>query len=275
MRPVSEAGAVRELLSRPWPVACLEGAFGRAPRAVCYAGPARLGDVCRWSVSPAALRWREGRCVHDPAAVARLRLLNGIWSSPDGRRLFDGPGAALLGRLPAGVVDRLLHALDRANGYRDDLFPDQLRDDDDLTALYASTAVWLTGLLPPDPEAALCVQPYDFAALAAAEAAAMIRVPGGEVRLEVLSWPGLLAAAVRCGPEPGAPPLLDQALARELPYGAARTLIEVADRLSEMGGPDAGVRFLDPARAGLDGAGAVALEADRPVPQRVETRPAG
>ena len=271
MRRVETRAELAAVLARPVPWGELDGALWRAPEVVLYLAPCTLGEVCRWATSPAALAWREGRVSWSAGAAARLRLQAVVRRDEAGTPLATGADDPFWASLPAGTVDRLLYASDRATGYRRpaglEAAPGGL---DELTARYGTArARWLTELWPQDSDAAVCVHPYDFATLAACEAAATLTVPGGgELRLEVLSYPTLLAAVVRAGDEPDAAPLLDEALARQLPYGAARRIVETADVLSEMGGPAPGVRFLDHvARPGVDGPGALAAAVDGSVPQ--------
>ncbi len=253
------------LLDRPVPVAQLTGALARAPERTVFVGPCSLSQVMAWTLSSSALRWVAGRVELDVAAVAKARLAAVIWADAQGTPLFAADRLAWLERLPAGLVDRLLYASDRAGGYQPAAPASTTAD---LAAYGGSGAQRLTGLLPQAPEAALWVHPYDFATLAAAEAAATMAVPGGEVRVEVAAWPLLLAEVVRGGEAADAPRLLDAELARRLPYGAARAIIEIADLLSEMGGPDPGLRFPDhPARATVDGVGALAAAPDGSLPQ--------
>lgn len=263
---IRSAEALREVLSRPLPTAAVEGAFARAPEVRCYLGPCSLGQVLRWSLGPAALAWRDGVVRHDPHAAAQARLEAVCLADPQGTPLFAGDGRQLLESLPAGVVDRLLFASDRATGY---LPPAALEPRDSLAEAYAARpARRVAGLFPQAPEAALFVHAYDLATLAAVEEAAVAAVPGGAVRLDLLAWPTLLAATVRAGAAPDDPPLLDEALARQLPYGAARAIVETADLLAEMGGPAAAVRFLGPPEHdGLDGPGVVAPAAHGQLPQ--------
>jgi len=243
MECVTTSEQLRQALARPWPVARLEGALARAPQVVCCLAGQSLGQVCRWAVGPAALTWREGQVWHDPAALARTRLAAGVWRDPEGTPFFGGDQAELLDLLPAGATDRLLQGLDEASGYRPIEPP--AADATDLLGLYRDTGgQWIEGLLPGAPEAALYVAGYDFAALVASEEAATLSLPGGsELRLEVLALPRLVAAAVRSSPQRDAPPLLDEELARALPYGACRAVVAFADGLSEIGGPLAACRF--------------------------------
>lgn len=263
---IRSAEALREVLSQPLPTAVVEGAFARAPEVRCYLGPCSLGQVLRWSLGPAALAWRDGVVRHDPHAAAHARLQAVCLAEPQGTPLFAGDGRQLLESLPAGVVDRLLYASDRATGYAP---PAESETHADLSLAYAvRPARCVAGLFPQAPEAALFVHAYDLATLAAVEEAALAAVPGGAVRLDLLAWPTLLAATVRAGAAPDDPLILDESLARQLPHGAARAIVETADILAEMGGPAAAVRFLrSPEPRGLDDPGAVAPAAHGPLPQ--------
>lgn len=268
MPEVTSREELRELLQRPQPTAFVEGLFARAPQVRTHLGPCTLGQVCGWAVSPTALAWRDGVVHHDPAAAVRLRLQAVVWSDPDGTPLFAGDGLKLLQQLPAGVIDRLVYAADRAAGYAPGASLSPVESGPDLLAGYATGSRLISGLLPLAPEAEFHLHAYDFATFAAAEDRATVTVPGGELRLEVLAFPTLLAASLRCGPDPDSPRLVDEALARELPYGTARALVEAADDLSEIGGPELALRFLDhPAGPGLDGPGALAAATDGAVSQ--------
>lgn len=271
MEPVESAAALAEILARPLPVAVVEGVFGRAPAARCYLAGCRLGQVCRWALGPAAVRWEADGVRWDSQAATLARLRAVLLRDPDGTPLSTGHGDDLLTTLPAGLIDRLAYASDRAGGYQP---PQPLETvEDDWPAAYASTRPRLVaGLLPMAPGAALCIHPYDFAALAAAEDAATVRLGAGELRVEVLAFPTLVAASLRAGPDPDAPPLCDATTARDLPYGAARTIVETADILSEIGGPDPALRFLEPARRDVDGPGPVDLAPDGPFPERAPRR---
>jgi len=245
MTKISSREQLEAVLARPWPVARAEGLFQRAPEVVCHLAAQTLGEVARLHCGPSALVWRDGVVRHDLGAAASARLRAAVWSDADGEPFFAGERADLLGLLPAGVLDRLLLAADQAAGYQP-CEPSDTATGAGLAARYAESGRWVPGLLPMAPEAALYVGAYDFAALAEAEAAATLALPGGgEARVEVLAYPALLAASLRCGAGRGAAPLVDEALARRLPYGACRAVVELADALSEMGGPAAAIRFLD------------------------------
>ncbi|MCC7494691.1 MAG: hypothetical protein IT204_20195 [Fimbriimonadaceae bacterium] len=267
MRTAVTAEQVRRALSGPVAPAWVDGVFAAAPNVRCWLGPVTLGDVCRWSCGPAAWRWVGGQAVCDLAAVATARLNAAVWADAAGTPL-GGPGGVDVTRLPAGVVDRLLLASDRATGYLPD--PPPSGPPQGLSGYHQPTVVWLRGLFASDRELTVGVRPYDFATLAAAEAAATVRLPeGGEARVEVLAWPVIVAAALCGSDDPAAPPLLTPHEARHLPYGAARSVVEVADRLSELGGPDPGVQFPDhSAGPRLDQLGALAAADDRPLPER-------
>lgn len=244
MEPIHSGEQLRALLTQPWPTAVAEGLFHRAPEVSCHLAAQTLGAVMRLHCGPRALVWRDGQVRLEAAAVAEARLRAAVWADAEGRPFFSGERAELLAALPAGVLDRLLLALDQVSGY----LPAEAAATDagELAERYADCGQWVAGLLPMAPEAALYVAGYDFAALARAEAAAMLALPGGgEARVDVLAWPTLVAASLRSGPGRQAAPLVDEALARELPYGLCRAVVELADTLSEMGGPAVAVRFLE------------------------------
>jgi len=270
---IRDGAELAALLAQPGLPAWADGLFERQPRARCWFGWCTLDDVCAWAVSPAALRWVDGRVVHDPGAAELARLRAVVCRDADGTRLFGDDETASPDDLPAGVIDRLLLASDCATGYRPPSMTVSPAADGGLAPLLASyrrhRAVCLPGILPQAPAAELWLHPYGFAALAAAEEAGWLDVPGGgAVRVDVLAWPALLADALRAGPDAGAAPLADAALARQLPWGAARALIEAADRLSELGGPLPGVRFQRPSSGpGLDRAEPLAAAPDRPLPE--------
>jgi hypothetical protein len=269
MRGVTTREQLLDLLNRPWPLAEVRGALARVPEVVCFLRPERLEDVIRRSVGAGALVWRDGVVRHDAAAVARARLTAGVLADSESRPFFAGEQAELLDLLPAGDVDRLLAALDQASGYRD-AEPCEASGGEDLLARYREPGGrWTSGLLPMAPEAALYVAGYDFAALADSEDAATLIVPGGgEMRLEVRACPSLVAAALRTGPGRDDPPLVDADTARQLPYGACRAIVALADTLSEMGGPAVALRFLDDdAGTPVDGPLPVAAAAHGALPQ--------
>lgn len=246
MNRITETARLHELLELPQPVTTLEAAFGRAPNVRCHIGSCTLDDICNDLLSPLSLRWTDGVVTVDEAAAARARIVRCV-RDESGGALFDEAAAR---ELPAGLVDRLLLAIDQANGYRE--LEQAQPAGRSLSAYRQPAACWVAGLLPQAPDHALCVRAYDFAALAASEAAAMLCLPGGEVRLDLLAFPVVVAKSLACGPEPESPPLIDEATARRLPCGAARAIVELADRLSEIGGPPPAVRFrrpADPARA--------------------------
>ena len=260
MQALTSRTELAAVLALPAPVAYVDGVLARAPEQRVWLGPCSLGQVLRWTLSPRSLRWVEGTVRLDPAAAARARLSTVAWRDAHGTPLCEAST-----ELPGGLVDRLLFAADQADGYRP---PEPPVYTAGLASYGQAGAQLLSGLFAQAPEAAVWVHPYDFATLAAAEAAATVAVPGGEVRVEVAAWPLILAAVMRAGEEPGAAPLLDLELARELPYGAARAIVEAADALSETGGPAAAVRFLDhQPRPSVDGTGAVAAAGDRTAAQ--------
>ena len=279
---IRDGSQLAALLEQPGPLAWAEGLFERSPQARCWFGWCTLDEVCAWSTGPAALRWVAGQAAHDPAAAEAARLRAVVFRDPNGTPLFGDDGPASPDGLPAGVVDRLLLASDCATGYRPpELTLPQPPADGGLAQVLAAyaqpRAVPLEGVIPQEPEAAVWVHAYGFAALALAESATWLNVPGGgTVRIDVLAWPALLADCLRTGAERDAEPLADEALARRLPWGAARSIIECADRLSELGGPLPGVRFQRPARAaGVDGSEPLAAAPDRPVPERAAPRAGG
>lgn len=226
---------------------------------------ARLADVR----APGALGWREGRLHWNEAAAARATL-RAVVREGDGQAWFAGARAEWLDLLPAGLAQALLVAADEAADYRD-LRAEPASNVVEVsgeTAPWGTAGRWVAGLLPAAPEAALYVAGYDLATLLRAEAAALVSLDGaGEVRLEQLAWPELVAGSLRAGDGPGAAPLVTAAEARALPVGAARAIVELADELAGLGGPALTTRFPDrPAGPALDRAGAVAAGADRPLP---------
>lgn len=264
MNRITHTARLNEILSLPLPSATLDEGFGRTPNVRCHLAACTLDDICHDLLSPRSMRWTDGVVTVDPAAAARARIVRCVRSEA-GEAVFDDAAARAL---PAGVVDRLLFAIDQANGYRE--LAEALPAGASVAVYRRPAACWVAGLLPQAPEQALCVRPYDFAALAASEEAATIGLPGGEVRLDLLAVPVIVAASLACGPEPEAPTLVDEATARRLPCGAARAIVELADRLSEMGGPPPAVRFQRPA----DPAKPLAAPPHGPLPERA-ARPAG
>lgn len=272
MARITSIETLDRLLAEPAPLGYAAGLFARAPELGCWFGPVTLGQVIGWSVSGSAMRWAEGRLVWDPAAAAIRRVRESVWSDPAGTPLLSPPAGLSPGDLPGGLIDKLIHASDLANGYRE---PEPFGGSGDSPGAYLTgSSRWLAGLLPQEPEAELCCHAYDFATLAAAEQAAQVAVPGGVLRLDLLSYPTILAASLRTGERADSPLLLDEATAKRLPFGAARALVETADLLSEIGGPDPGLRFRHPDREALGGAGALGAAADRAVPERAD-RPTG
>lgn len=273
MIEIRDGAELAAVLAQPGPLAWADGLFEREPSARCWFGWCTLDEVCAWAASPQSLRWVAGVLTHDPGAAETARLRAVVCREPDGAPLF-GDDLPSPDQLPAGVIDRLLLASDCATGYRPPSPPIAPATVGGSLAPLLSDYVTrraecVAGLLPQRPEAGLWVQPYDFATLHAAEESSWLAVPGGgAVRVDVLAWPALLSAALRSGPEFDAARLADEALVRKLPYGAARALIETADRLSELGGALPGVRFQRPAAAaGVDGAEPLAAATNRTVSQ--------
>jgi len=268
---IRDGAELAALLAEPWPLAWADGLFERDPTLRCWFGRCTLDEICAWSVCPAALRWVEGQVVHDPGAAETARLRAVVFRDEHGTPVFGDSFTP--GTLPAGVIDRLLLASDCATGYRPPT-PSFAAGpaDGGLAALLhdyaARRTVSVAGLLPQAHDAELWVRGYGFAALAAGERASWLDVPGGgAVRVDVLAWPLLLADALRTGPAPDAAPLADETLCRQLPYGAARALVETADGLSELGGAQPGVRFQRPSPTpSLDRAESLAVATDGPLP---------
>jgi len=119
---------------------------------------------------------------------------------------------------------------------------------DECRALAArGVGVWVDGVFPSEPEAAVWVTTYSEAVDSAANDAARQRLGETTVYVRDRGLSLKLAAVVRTGP--GGDPLMTREEARRLPWGCALHLARVATTLTE-GGRYGEVRFCQPAAKG-------------------------
>lgn len=200
-------------------------------RAVLAAGI--LTDPASWEQEPD----EHG---HYPDPVARPAELVPVWSNPDELRDYGDP-------LSMGTLANQLVALYQdANGLA---IPDETenapRSFDAFRARVGQRVRWVAGLFAQDPDAALCVGPWDEAARFKAQEYAEVKLGEDKaVSVEIGALKPILAGSIR---DSAGKPFLDLDTVGRLPYGAARTLYYVAYSLTapDLEGRSApAVRFL-------------------------------